>query len=163
MVYKYSVSLPDGVIYESDNLRTVYKIAESERRFSIYCGEGSFGYRIINNVNGSMVFEFKPGKNVTLREAEVSVRLYNTTMRHLQRQGLLKDGQHDISLGDLRNLVEAGHMAKARNVGIKTYVELFKVLRDYTGWSYNLNKALMECMNNMPNGLHWLQTKGLSL
>lgn len=158
----YKAIFTDGTLMETYNLKWLYHLAESDRRAARYYGDGLLGYKLVNP-NGKLILEVKPGKAVTLQEAEVSVRLYNVTMRHLQRQGLLKDGQRDITLGSLRELVEQGCMTKARNAGTKTYVELFKTLRDYTGWGYDLNKAMMECMSTTPNGLHWLQTKGLNL
>lgn len=156
----YQAIFTTGVILETPNLKYLYHMAESERRYSCYCCEGLPGYKLMN-LHGKVILEIKAGKDVTLQEAEVSVRLYNVTMRVLQMKGLLADGQRDISLGDLRELVEAGHMVGARNAGTKTYAELFKTLRDYTGWGYKLNKALMDCMSTTPNGQHWLQTKGL--
>lgn len=160
MLYKAIFS--DKDLMETYSLKWLYHLVESNRRAAKRYGQGLLGYKLMNP-NGKIILEVKAGKDVTLQEAEVSVRLYNVTMRTLQRKGLLADGQRDITLGDLRKLVEAGHMVRARNAGTKTYAELFKTLRDYTGWGYELHKALVECMSTTPNGKHWLQTGGLSL
>lgn len=158
----YKAIFSDGVLLETSNLKRLYHLAESARRTAGFYGQELLGYKLVNP-HGKVILEIKTGGNVTLQEAEVSVRLYNVTMRTLQMKGLLEDGQRDITLNDLRKMVEAGHMIRARGCGTKTYIELFKTLRDYTGWGYELNEALKECVCHTPNGRHWLQTKGLNL
>lgn len=158
----YKAIFTNGMMLETPNLKRLYHLAESNKRTARFYGQGLPGYKLVNP-HGKVILKVKAGGAVTLQEAEVSVRLYNTVMRTLQMKGLLADGQRDIAFDDLRKFVEAGHMVRVRNCGTKTYVELFKTLRDYTGWSYELNKALMECVGHTWNGRHWLETKGLSL
>ncbi len=156
MMYKYAAYFPmTGVIFESDNLRTVYHAAESERRWNRFSGYGVRGYTLTRE--GEVIHAVKDGEDVTLKEAEVSVRLYNVTMRKLLMDGKLNKDQRDIKLGDLRKLVEDGAMKNARNAGTKTYTELLEVLREYTGWGAALQMAIEDCLMDTPSGKKWIQ------
>lgn len=145
----------NGIIIESESARAVYYAAQHERRYwSSILDDGLHGYWL--KKNGAPILYVKPGKNVTMQEAEVSVRLYKTFLRRALTDGLVPKGTRDLTVGQLYNFLIAGQLYKVRNAGTKTYLELFGLIHKCIGWNDEIQRVFENCISNTPMGILWL-------
>lgn len=156
--YKYAAVMSDGVIFASDSLRTVYHKAESHRRYAMTQEDaGQRGYTLTKDEKP--FYGTKSGEDVTIQEAEVSVRLYNTLIRHALRNHLVSENVRDVTWGQVRSWLIGEELHHIRNAGVKTYLELFENLWRYTGWSATMQRAFNEHMKILPTGKAWVNKR----
>lgn len=139
-LFEYTAVTTNGLIIHDTTAKAVYKEAEAWRREGIAQERGQYGYTLYHN--GKPFYTCKRGLDVTLREAEVSVRLYNTMLRHAIRNGDIGHAERDMTIGKLRELFIQGRLHLVRNAGTPTYREMYRLLVKYTG----LDAALAECI-----------------
>lgn len=147
----YYAIFEDKEIAQAENLRELYKWVDSERRSAKRYDQGQLGYTIYHD--GKAIFSVKSGWDVTLQEADVSIRMYHTMVRQAKQLGL--DWEH-VTMKTLYDMATTGKLRNVRNVGMKTYIEIFSTLRKYIGWSNTLQMMFIDCLSDIPSGLDWL-------
>lgn len=149
----YQAYFSNGVIIEALSAKAIYHAAEHERKYwSAVLDCGMPGYELSNN--RVIFFTVKAGKDVTMTEADVSIRLYNVFLRRALTDGLVSKGTRDLTMGQLYDFLTAGYLYRVRNAGTKTYLELFQMLHRYIGWDINLMEALITC-TTWEIGMEW--------
>lgn len=156
----YRVVIPErGLATLSFSARGAYHAAESLRREGAYEGKGLTGYKLVSPA-GKIFFSVKSGEEMTLEEAEPSVRLYNAITRRLLT--IKKLPENGITIGYLRKLVIGEELLPMKGAGTKTVIELFELLVKYTGVR-GLEAAGIKALYNTPTniGRAWLKSQGI--
>lgn len=153
----YKAFMSDGIIIESESIKSLYYAAETDRRYTDGClGEGIHGY-VIRNDAGKEIYRVKHGYEYGIKDVGFSVRAYNAIMRRALMNGLIKSADDVVTMRQLRDWAEDGYLRGMSYVGVKTYEEIFDCILKYTGWTRRLNAALENCMCDSVNGIKWLR------
>lgn len=137
----YALKYADGVVEMATTAKDAY-----QRGASMYRLDKSMGFSVWHD--DVCICTQKSGKDITLIEAEVPVRVYNFTLRRFQQLGLLAKGQRDVTMQQLHDLFCGRQMCRLRGAGLKTYEQIYHTLVEYMGLSGELQDAFIDCVSD---------------